>query len=625
MKLRLDRWRRTAQKISSRARELESTSDRDLLAQSYIIRYDVRTNANWQKALVPMYALLTESVRRELGYRLFEEQIVGAIGLAKGYVVEMATGEGKTVTASLPAALRAIHGLGCHVVTSNDYLASRDAELLKPVFQRLGISTGCVVPDLDNETRKSQYLADITYGTGTEMGFDFLRDRLHAGANAEIAPVISRYHKNSQMVQRGHYFALVDEADNLLIDDSRTPLIIGMEQEPSKALTALYSWCHEIASEMVVGQDFIYQAGQKTAWLSHLGARKVTLFQKPRILDSFSVEQILQQVEKSLIAQHGMSLKRDYVVVDGEISIVCESTGRALAGRKWQDGLHQAVEIKESVPVTSPSQTAATITVQNYFRMYQYLAGMTGTASQASREFRRYYKLSVTPVPTHRPCRRTPLSPRIFLDQASKRAAIVSSVKELVLLGRSVLIGTTSVSSSQLMSEDLSGEGIEHVVLNAIQHDHEAEIVGLAGQPGRVTVATNMAGRGTDIKLHPDVANAGGLHVIVTELNPSKRIDRQLIGRAARQGDPGSFQYFLSLEDTLLLQSAAKKCARWRKTANPNKDGELSPIWFGRFVRAQQKIEKRDEKQRIRIFKQTRERMRQYQDVGFDLFLEVAD
>lgn len=566
---------------------------------------------------------MVELIRRELGIELYPEQIDGGIALLRGKIIEMATGEGKTLTAVGPAALRALVGKGCHVLTSNDYLAKRDAELAEQILSRAGISVGCIQAGMEQENRAQAYKCNLTFGTCSEFGFDFLRDRLVVGPSSSKTYKFHRFDSDAR-VQRELFYAIVDEADDTLIDDAGTPLLISMEKAAAPETVSLLSWAHEVASQLELGSDFLLE--NKNAALTEYGERRVLLRARPEQLASYSHEHCLTQIEKSLVAQRTMQLNRDYAVTDDGVQIVCPSTGRILEGRKWKDGLHQAVETKERVSISEATATAATITLQEYFRRYKFLAGMTGTARSAKKEFKKYYKLDVQLIPTHKPTIRQPLPPRVFLTQEHKFDAIVLSIREVLNTRRAVLIGTPSIATSLSLSAHLKAAGIEHVVLNALQNSHEARIVAEAGQPRRVTVATNMAGRGTDIKLHPTVSRSGGLHVIGTELHNSHRIDRQLIGRAARQGDPGSFQFLLSLEDEFLTQFPNDLAERLRSRARSNAEtGQISSRWIHLFQKLQDRLQRKDEKLRLKVFKQATERIKQCSQAGFDPCLEIVD
>jgi preprotein translocase subunit SecA len=613
--------------VLKRAPEYACLRDTDLRRRSRELKFRLRSGVPARSLLPDVYALAIEATDRTLGLRHYPVQIVGAIVLFEGGIAEMQTGEGKTITAVLPAALRAMAGRGVHIITANEYLARRDAAQLAPIYERMELSAGCVTAGSPDDQRRDAYACDITYGTASEVGFDFLRDRLKAGAEYQDSARREIFHdgQSGAAVQRGQFFALIDEADSILIDEARTPLIIGMEQRNRPASVGLYRWADRIADQLDAGADFLFDTRRRQSHLTEAGARKVTLIAKPTSIDVFHTERIYQHVEKSLTARHGFSRDKDYVVVDDEVSIVDESTGRIMEGRKWQEGLHQAVEAKEGVPVTPATTSAARITIQSLFRRYQHLAGMTGTAAQVAGELRRVYSTPVTIVPTHRPCIREGLPPRIFESLQAKYAAVTKDVARLVRDGRAVLIGTPSVAASELLSRFLQAVKVEHVVLNARQHAHEAEVVAAAGQPGRVTIATNMAGRGTDIELHPAVAERGGLHVIATEMHSSARIDRQLVGRCARQGDPGSFQFFLSLEDELLRTLEPRELRRLQSRARPGPDGVLASRWLSVFRSAQRRLERLHAKQRQQMLKHEKQQLKRFHSMGLDPFLELVE
>lgn len=548
----------------------------------------------------------------------------------EGHIVEMQTGEGKTLTATMTSFLRALPGQGCHVVTVNDYLAKRDAETMGPVHVRLGLTVGKILENMEPDERRKNYACDITYGTSKEMGFDFLRDRLRKGASQEDGgQQVRRYVRTLQggeePVQRGHYFALVDEADSILIDEARTPLIIGLTQPNDPATVNLFRWSNRATFQLEPRKDYVYEPERRSAWLTDIGCRKVVLMSKPSLLSSMDTERIYTQVEKALTARHAFERDRDYVIVENKIVIVDEGTGRVMDGRKWQDGLHQAIEAKELVPITAATGEAARITVQSFFRQYTHLAGMTGTALLARSEMKKTYRLKVTKIPTNRKCIRKENPYRIFKTQDAKRDAIVAEVQQLIKAGRSILIGTPSVEASEALGLLLKDKQIPHQILNARYHEQEAEIVAEAGGPGNVTIATNMAGRGTDIILDDHVRKAGGLHVIATEIHSSRRIDRQLVGRSARQGDPGSYQFFLSLEDELLRCREPKEVLRKQRMALANRDGELSRSWLRYFRRVQRFLEKMHRKQRKHLLKQERMRLEQYENMGLDPYLELTE
>jgi len=627
---RRSRWRAMARQVIARSSELNSLSEADFLALGRKVRWDCRAGQPMDKLLIEAYALVRESARRVLGYQHFEVQIMGAIAMYEGHIAEMQTGEGKTLTATMPSFLRALSGRGCHVVTVNDYLAGRDAETMGPVHHALGLTVGRILEEMEPDERRENYAADITYGTSKEMGFDFLRDRLRMGASQDegeshTRKFLRRPDGNEDPVQRGHHFALIDEADSILIDEARTPLIIGLTQPNDPATVNLFRWSNRITRRLERGRDYVYEPERRNAWLTDDGCRRVVLMSKPTLLSSVDTERIYSQVEKALTAAHAFERDRDYVIVDNKVVIVDEGTGRVMDGRKWQDGLHQAIEAKELVPITAATGEAARITVQSFFRQYTHLAGMTGTATQAASELRKTYRLKVTRIPTNRLCIRRGLTTRIFRTQEAKQKAIVQQIEELAAKGRAILVGTPSVEASESLAAALEERRIPHQVLNARHHEQEAEIVGRAGQPGRVTIATNMAGRGTDILLDESVRNAGGLHVIATELHSSKRIDRQLVGRSARQGDPGSFQFFLSLEDELLRSREPREVARKRKLAIGDRKGELPRTALRYFQRVQRFLEKTHRKQRKHLLKQERHRLEQYENMGLDPYLELTD
>ena len=523
-------------KINALEPEISGLSDARLRAKTDEFRLRLTKGETLDDLLPEAFAVVRESAKRVMGLRHFDVQLMGGCILHRGKIAEMRTGEGKTLVATLPAYLNALEGKGVHVVTVNDYLARRDSEDMGRVYRFLGLSVGLITHEMDYPARKAAYAADITYGTNNEFGFDYLRDNM----------VISL----DQMVQRPLHYAIVDEVDSILIDEARTPLIIS---GPGAQSTSLYQVMADVAAKLKEGEDYTVDEKQKTVAPTETGIAKTEkLLGVSNMYDGENGVDYSHQLMAALKAKALMHRDRDYVVKDGEVIIVDEFTGRLMFGRRYSEGLHQAIEAKEHVKVERESQTLATITFQNYFRMYDKLSGMTGTAKTEEQEFQKIYGLDVVVVPTNKPNIRIDYPDVIYKTRRAKYRAVANAIEELHKKGRPVLVGTTSIQQSEELSELLKKRGIEHNVLNAKFHEKEAEIVADAGQMGAVTIATNMAGRGTDIVLGDGVAELGGLHIIGTERHESRRIDNQLRGRCARQGDPGSTRFYLSLEDDLM-------------------------------------------------------------------------
>ena len=510
-------------------------SDANLVAKTDEFKRRLQKGETLDDILPEAFAVVREASKRVLGMRHFDVQLIGGICLHRGNIAEMRTGEGKTLVATLPVYLNALTGNGVHVVTVNDYLATRDSEQMGRLYNFLDLSTGLIVANLDFNQRKEAYACDITYGTNNEFGFDYLRDNM-------VSDV-------SQMVQRPLNYAIVDEVDSILIDEARTPLIIS---GPGQRSTDNYYKLAKIVPHLVKDEDYTIDEKQKTIAPTDSGIAKVEkMLGVENLYDSENIE-LNHLLGASLRAYAMMHRDTDYVVKDGEVVIVDEFTGRLMFGRRYSDGLHQAIEAKEGLKVERESQTLASVTFQNYFRMYKKLAGMTGTAKTEEKEFIDIYGLEVLPIPPNKPLARIDLPDQIFKTKAAKYRAVVRNAVERHQTGQPILIGTTSITQSEELSDMLLRSGVPHKVLNAKHHEKEAEIVADAGQMGMVTIATNMAGRGTDITLGEGVPELGGLAILGTERHESRRIDNQLRGRAGRQGDPGSSQFFLSLEDDLM-------------------------------------------------------------------------
>ncbi|WP_314641178.1 preprotein translocase subunit SecA [uncultured Veillonella sp.] len=510
-------------------------SDANLVAKTDEFKRRLQKGETLDDLLPEAFAVVREASKRVLGMRHFDVQLMGGICLHNGNIAEMRTGEGKTLVATLPVYLNALTGKGVHVVTVNDYLATRDSEQMGRLYNFLGLSTGLIVANLDFNQRREAYACDITYGTNNEFGFDYLRDNM-------VTDVL-------QMVQRPLNYAIVDEVDSILIDEARTPLIIS---GPGQRSTDNYYKLAKIVPHLVKDEDYTIDEKQKTIAPTDSGIEKVEqMLGVENLYDAENIE-LNHLLGASLRAHAMMHRDTDYVVKDGEVVIVDEFTGRLMFGRRYSDGLHQAIEAKEGLKVERESQTLASVTFQNYFRMYEKLAGMTGTAKTEEKEFVNIYGLEVIPIPPNKPLIRTDLPDQIFKTKAAKYRAVVRNAVERHKVGQPLLIGTTSITQSEELSDMLLRAGVPHNVLNAKHHEKEAEIVANAGQMGMVTIATNMAGRGTDITLGEGVPELGGLAILGTERHESRRIDNQLRGRSGRQGDPGSSQFFLSLEDDLM-------------------------------------------------------------------------
>ena len=523
-------------KINSLEKSMESLSSANLAAKTSEFKVRLQKGETLDDLLPEAFAVVREASRRVTGMRHFDVQMIGGVVLHRGKISEMRTGEGKTLVATLPVYLNALTGKGVHVVTVNDYLAKRDSEDMGRIYKFLGLSVGLIVHDMNPHERRAAYMADVTYGTNNEFGFDYLRDNMVVNVD--------------QMVQRELNYCIVDEVDSILIDEARTPLIIS---GPGEKSTDLYRILAQVAGSMSEGEDYTVDEKTKQVAPTEIGIAKAEkMLGIDNMYDTEHGIDFSHQLMCALKAKALMHRDRDYVVKDGQVIIVDEFTGRLMFGRRFSEGLHQAIEAKEGVKVERESQTLATITFQNYFRMYNKLAGMTGTAKTEEQEFQKIYGLSVVVVPTNKPMIRTDAPDVIYKTKLAKYKAAVNEIEACHKSGRPVLVGTTSIAQSEELSAMLKRRGISHNVLNAKYHEQEAEIISHAGQYGAVTIATNMAGRGTDIVLGEGVPELGGLHIIGTERHESRRIDNQLRGRCARQGDPGSSKFFLSLEDDLM-------------------------------------------------------------------------
>jgi preprotein translocase subunit SecA len=614
---RNDRLLRHLLKMVDSINVLEPTmialSDTALRAKTQEFKERHQKGASLEALLPEAFAVVREASKRTLKMRHFDVQLIGGIVLHQGKIAEMRTGEGKTLVATLPLYLNALTGKGTHLITVNDYLAKRDAEWNKPIYEFLGLTVGVIVHGLDRAERQAAYAADITYGTNNEFGFDYLRDNM----------VFS----SKERVQRGMYYAVIDEVDSILIDEARTPLIIsGADQDSSE----LYVQINEIIPKLecqktavqrekdVQGEDYSVDEKSRQVFLTEEGHDKVEqLLVKKGLLKAG--ESLYDAANISLMHHLYAGLKAhalfkrdvDYIVRDNQVVIVDEHTGRIMPGRRWSEGIHQAVEAKEGVKIESENQTLASITFQNYFRLYQKLAGMTGTADTEAYEFQQIYGLEVVVIPTNRPNKREDLGDKIYLTQKEKFDAIIEDVIDCTVRKQPVLVGTVSIETSEYLSSLLKKKGIDHQVLNAKQHEREADMVAQAGRPGTVTIATNMAGRGTDIVLggklsleadeaekhawqarHDEAINAGGLHIIGTERHESRRIDNQLRGRSGRQGDPGTTRFYLSLQDNLMRIFISENISALLSKLGL-KDGEvLTHPWITRAVEnAQRKVE----------------------------------
>ena len=557
---------------------IEKLSDEELKNKTIEFKEMLAKGQTLEDILPEVYAVVREASKRILGMRPFDVQLMGAIVLHQGKVAEMKTGEGKTLTATLALYLNALSGKGAHLVTVNDYLARRDSEQNKPLYEFLGLTVGVITHDMPDHERKEQYEKDILYVTNNELGFDYLRDNMKF-----------RY---KDYVQRDLNFAIVDECDSILIDEARTPLIISGSAHRS---SDFYKLAQSVVYDLQKDKDYELDEKARSVQLTEEGHDKVE--SRLNIKNLYAVENIniLHHIMQALRANVLFKIDVDYVVRDGEVLIVDEFTGRILSGRRYSDGLHQAIEAKEGVKIEKESQTLASITLQNFFRMYNKLSGMTGTAMTEAEEFQKIYQLDVVAIPTNKEMIRQDKNDLIFLTERAKFKEIVKDVKERHEKGQPVLIGTIAVEKSEVLSRVLAAEGIPHEVLNAKQHAREADIITLAGQPGHVTIATNMAGRGTDIKLHPDSLTAGGLYVLGTERHESRRIDNQLRGRSGRQGDMGESRFYISLEDELIRIFSGDSMKNYMQKAGMKEDEQIESSTVSKLIEhSQEKVEKQN-------------------------------
>jgi preprotein translocase subunit SecA len=535
-----DRDMRALKPILDQVNALEgkykAMTDQELQSQTQIFKDKLQKGSATVSDILPdAFSVVREASRRVLNMRHFDVQILGGLILHEGKISEMKTGEGKTLTATLPLYLNALSGRGAHLVTVNDYLAQRDSHEMGKLYTWLGLTVGVIVSNMDDEDRKGAYQADITYGTNNEFAFDYLRDNMKFDLN--------------DYVQREHHYCIVDEVDSILIDEARTPLLIS---GPSEGDTRMYGVVDKVIPQLEIVKHYTVDEKARSSVLTEDGIIRIQEIMKIGNLYDMRNIEILHHVNQSLRAHTLFKNEVDYVIRDGKVIIVDEFTGRMKEGSRWSDGLHQAVEAKEGVDVKSENQTLASITFQNYFRLYSKLSGMTGTADTEAEEFRKIYNLEVVVIPTNVPMIRDDQADVVYASRKAKYEAVSKLILECHEKGQPVLVGTISIESSELISNFLTGKGIKHEVLNAKNHAREAEIIALAGQSGGVTIATNMAGRGTDIKLSEETKKSGGLYIIGTERHESRRIDNQLRGRSGRQGDPGKSKFFLSLEDDLM-------------------------------------------------------------------------
>ncbi|HET8705725.1 MAG TPA: preprotein translocase subunit SecA [Pseudomonadales bacterium] len=610
----LKRMQKIVTKVNALEEGIQKLSDDELKAKTAEFKARIEKGETLDQLLPEAFAVVREASRRVLGMRHFDVQLIGGITLHEGRIAEMRTGEGKTLVATLPAYLNALTGLGVHIVTVNDYLASRDANLNRPLFEFLGMSVGVVLTRQDPISKKAAYQADITYGTNNEFGFDFLRDNMAFSLE--------------DRVQRSRNFAIVDEVDSILIDEARTPLIIS---GPSDDSSELYKRINGVIPKLKRGEEekgdghFVVNEKNRQIELTEEGHLLVEdmLTQMGLLAEGDSLYaatnlMLLHHVHAALKAHHLFHRDVEYIVQNGQVMIVDEHTGRVMPGRRWSDGIHQAIEAKEGVEVQNENQTLASTTFQNYFRLYSKLSGMTGTADTEAYEFRQIYGLDVVVIPTNRPMVRVDHDDLVYLSAAEKYEAIIEDIQEQITKGRPILVGTASIETSELVSRLLNQKNIKHNVLNAKFHELEAEIVAEAGRPGTVTIATNMAGRGTDIVLggswhselqkldnptqaqidaikadwqvrHDAVVAAGGLHIIGTERHESRRIDNQLRGRSGRQGDPGSSRFYLSLEDNLMRIFASDRVKSMMQTLGMKKGEAIEHRWVTRSIENSQK------------------------------------
>ena len=564
------RMRGIVSKINALEPKMQQLSDGSLYGKTDEFKDRIANGESLDSILPEAFATVREASRRVLGMRHYDVQLIGGICLHEGKIAEMCTGEGKTLVATLPVYLNALKGEGVHMITVNDYLAKRDSEWMGKLYRSLGLTVGLIAHDMDFPSRKFAYNCDITFGTNNEFGFDYLRDNM----------VISR----DQMVQRDLNYAIIDEVDSILIDEARTPLIIS---GPGAKSTDMYAIMARAVANLNEKEKTVSPNESAVAKIEK--ALNIT-----NLYDSSNIE-MSHCFTQALRAKAMMKRDRDYVVRDGEIVIVDEFTGRLMFGRRYSDGLHQAIEAKEGVKIQRESQTLATITFQNYFRMYKKLAGMTGTAKTEENEFIKVYKLPVIVIPTNKPIQRIDHPDVIYKTKRAKIKAVINKIKECHAKGQPVLVGTTSIVQSEEISGFLKRQGIEHKVLNAKYHEMEAEIIKDAGQKGAVTIATNMAGRGTDITLGEGVAELGGLFVIGTERHESRRIDNQLRGRSGRQGDPGASRFFLSLEDDLMRLFGSDNIANIMEKLGMGEDDPIEHKLVTRSIeQAQKKVEARN-------------------------------
>lgn len=635
-RLKMLRWRRQLAEISGMESTLMAESDAVLRKRSLALRYRAMAGERLGSLLPEGYALVREAGRRALKMRHYDVQIIGGISLFEGCIAEMQTGEGKTLTATLPLYLHSLLGKGAHLATVNDYLAHRDAEWMRPLFERLGVTVGVIQTPDDQGSRRNSYGADVTYGTAKEFGFDFLRDRLLLRAQNRVETEMlgdgggGFSGTGDQIVMRGMHFCLVDEADSILIDEARTPLIIGsIEDTVRDQIVETYRWAAEHGASYVKEEDYTIDPETKQYELTSRGRQRVRSLPKSDLVRTMGLVDLYEYTERSIKVHEEFLLNRQYVVRPGdkavdEIVIVDEFTGRLAEGRKWRDGIHQAIEAKEELEISVPTGQAARITVQDLFLRYPHLAGMTGTAASSAGELRKIYRTPVIRVPTNKPPRRAQLADRVFGTMEAKFEAIVKEIKEIHETGRPVLVGTRSIDKSEILSEMLQEIGIDHQVLNANNVEQEAEIVAAAGGHGKVTVATNMAGRGTDVKLELQIEAAGGMHVICTELHDAARIDRQLIGRCGRQGDRGSYRQYLSLDDDILKGGLGPKKAERLKEQGTQVEGSVDR-YAGLFRKAQLKVEKTHFRDRMILLHHEKERKKMQREIGQDPYLDTPD